>query len=347
MKNNILIILVLGSLFIGCKKQLPIPVNVNEHNPFDTAISINGVYILNEGNFGWNNASVTYYNAETKAVSENIFHTANGFSLGDVTQDIYKDGDKTYIVINNSGKIEVVNTGDFKSITTINGFNSPRYFLKVNLSTAYVSELYQNKIYVVDLINNTISASISLNGWTEQMRLLQNHVFVQNITQNSIYKIDVSTNQVIDTLQLAKGLNSLEFDKNNKLWALCGGDTSVAGNLYRIDPNSMTIEQSFSFAGNSNFPSYLCFNGKGEEMYFVNEDIYKMKTTASSLPAQSIINSGNSVIYGLSVHPNSGDIYIADALDYVQKGNVLRYSNSGSLLHTFKAGVIPSQFVFR
>lgn len=347
MKSNFLAILIFGTLLIGCKKQLPIPVNTEETKPFDTAISINGVYILNEGNFGWNNASVTYYNAETKAVSENMFQTANGFTLGDVAQDIYVDGDKTYIVLNNSGKIEVVNTSDFKSIATINGFNSPRYFVKLNASTAYVSELYQNKIYVVDLINNTISASISLNGWTEQMKLLQNHVFVQNITQNSIYKIDVSTNQVIDTLQMTKGLNSLEFDKNNKLWALCGGDTSVAGSLYRIDPNSMTIEQSFSFTGNSNFPSYLCFNGTREEMYFVNEDIYKMSISASALPVQSIINLGNSVVYGLAVHPNSGDIYIADAIDYVQKGNVLRYSNSGSLLHTFKAGVIPSQFVFR
>lgn len=347
MKNNILIISAIGFLLFGCKKQLPIPVNIEEPKPFDTAISINGVYILNEGNFGWNNASVTYYDAETKSVNENLFQTANGFTLGDVAQDIYIDGDKTYIVVNNSGKIEVVNTADFKSITTISGFNSPRYFLKVNNSTAYVSELYQNKIYIVDLTANAITGSISINGWTEQMQLLQNYVFVQNITQNSIYKLDASANQVIDTLQLTKGLNSIELDKNNKLWALCGGDTSVAGSLYRIDPNAMTIEQSFPFTGNSNFPSYLCFNGTGEEMYYVNGDIYKINISASSLPTQSIISVGNSVVYGLAVHPNSGDIYIADAVDYVQKGTVLRHSNSGSLLHTFKTGVIPSQFVFR
>jgi DNA-binding beta-propeller fold protein YncE len=321
MKSNFLVILVLGALFIGCEKQLPIPVNIEEPKPFDTAVSINGVYILNEGNFGWSNASVTYYNTETKIVSENMFQTANGFALGDVAQDIYVDGDKTYIVVNNSGKIEVVNTSDFKSIATISGFNSPRYFVKVNANTAYVSELYQNKIYIINLAANTITGSISLNGWTEKMRLFQNHVFVQNITQNSIYKIDVSNNQVIDTLQLTKGLNSIEFDKNNKLWALCGGDTSVAGSLYRIDPNSMTIEQSFSFTGNSNFPSYLCFNGEGDEMYFVNEDIYKMNISAFSIPTQSIINVGNSIVYGLAVHPNSCDIYIADAIDYVQKGD--------------------------
>ena len=43
----------------------------------------------------------------------------------------------------------------------------------------------------------------------------------------------------------------------------------------------------------------------------------------------------------------NGDVYVADAIDYVQNCVVLRYSAEGELLDTFTVGIIPGAFCWR
>ena len=50
--------------------------------------------------------------------------------------------------------------------------------------------------------------------------------------------------------------------------------------------------------------------------------------------------------YGLGINPHTGDIYIADAKDYMSDGAVLRYSAGGEKLDEFEVGVCPSKFAF-
>jgi len=63
------------------------------------------------------------------------------------------------------------------------------------------------------------------------------------------------------------------------------------------------------------------------------------------LPA--LISQGSRNLYGLGVDPTTGNIYVSDAIDYVQKGKVYRYHPDGSLIDSFTAGVIPGGFYFQ
>ena len=42
-----------------------------------------------------------------------------------------------------------------------------------------------------------------------------------------------------------------------------------------------------------------------------------------------------------------GGIYVSDALDYQQSGLISRFSESGTPIGTFRAGIIPGRFCFK
>lgn len=51
--------------------------------------------------------------------------------------------------------------------------------------------------------------------------------------------------------------------------------------------------------------------------------------------------------YGLAVDPVSSDIYVADALDYVQPGKVYRFNPGGEPVDTLTTGINPGSFCFK
>jgi hypothetical protein len=90
--------------------------------------------------------------AVKKNVVNDIFKSANGFVLGDVAQSLFLISDTAYIVLNNSQHVILADAAhNFKYIDTIGlPGASPRYFLPASGSKAYITELYANKIWIVD-----------------------------------------------------------------------------------------------------------------------------------------------------------------------------------------------------
>jgi hypothetical protein len=121
MKFNKLVVAVLaGSLFfVSCS-------NDDDTTEAPSGAYDNGVLVLNQGNFNAGNASVSFI-SDALTVENNIFQTNSGRVLGDVGQDIGLEGNNAYIVVNNSGKIEVANRYTFAPVATISGLVNPRY----------------------------------------------------------------------------------------------------------------------------------------------------------------------------------------------------------------------------
>lgn len=65
------------------------------------------------------------------------------------------------------------------------------------------------------------------------------------------------------------------------------------------------------------------------------------------LPVKPFLPYNNTLYYGLTINPVNSEVYIADAIDYVQNGVVLRYSPDGELLDEFYVGIIPGAFCWR
>jgi hypothetical protein len=85
-------------------------------------------------------------------------------------------------VVNNSGKIEVVNSDDMTSVTTIDGILSPRYISFIDETKAYVTSLYSDSLIVLDLPSNSIKGYINLKKTSESIVIVHSEAYVANWT---------------------------------------------------------------------------------------------------------------------------------------------------------------------
>jgi hypothetical protein len=51
--------------------------------------------------------------------------------------------------------------------------------------------------------------------------------------------------------------------------------------------------------------------------------------------------------YSLGVDPHNSDVYVGDAIDFVQQGIVYRYNASGAAIDTIWSGIAPGDFFFK
>lgn len=345
-QHHIIIILFVLTLFASCKKQEvgpQCPTCQDEVIPTTTDILIGC-----EGNFGWGNASLSSYNPLNGDVTNQVFTGVNGFSLGDVLQDITATNGKLYVTMNNSGKIVVMDTSDYTFLGEIQGLNSPRFFEALNNSKGYVSDLYANSIQVINLSTNVVSSSIPTQRWTEHLLIHDDYLYASAPDTNWVFRINTLTNSIEDTITVGLAPSGMVTDKNDKMWILTSGGTNEElAKLVRYNPTSNVIEQTLTFNDLSESPGNLRIDEKRENIYFLNDGLQTMSIFDTSVPVSKAIPTNGSVFYGMNVDPINKDVYITDAVDYVQQGKVYRYDSIFQPLDTFTVGIIPQSIWFK
>lgn len=344
MQQSSLFIIIFSFCFFSCIKDKP-------QEPLNTAITVsadNNVLVINEGGYGWNNASISLYDPNSNSVITDYYKQQNGnATLGDVCQSITKYNNKYYIVVNNSNKIIVANAYNLAKIATITGFNSPRNLLPITYSKAYVSDLYANSIQIINLNSNAISGSIACPSGTEEMALIYNKVFVTNYKTGYCYVVNTVTDIIIDSIFVGEGASTITIDKNSNLWILANGNSSqnIVGKLVSINSISNQILSSFNFSGNDS-PTKLCINKTRDTLYYLNKGVYQFPIFNSQLPTNALINQGSKLYYGLGINYKDYTIYVSDAIDYVQKSKIEIYTASGTFKASFNADIISNGFIF-
>lgn len=318
-----------------------------------------GLFITNEGNYQYGNATLSYYDPATNTVENEVFFRANGYRLGDVAQSMAIHDGKGWIVVDNSHVIFAIDTRTLKETGRIEDFTAARYIHFINDRKAYVTQLWDNRIFIIDPVTYSITGYITVpdmemgNGSTEQMVQYGKYVYCTCWSyQNSIIKIDTETDRVVDRLVVGIQPSAIAIDRNDKLWVVTDGGYEgspygyEAPTICRIDAATFAIEQRFSMSlGQS--PSELQVNGAGDTLYWINGGIWSMDINSTSLPSSALIPGRNTIYYGLTVNPDNGEIYVADAIDYQQRGIIYRYSPQGNLIDQFYVGVNPGAFCWQ
>src|SRR5690606_4439350 len=188
---------------------------------------------------------------------------------------------------------------------------------------------------------------VSLPGFTEGMVLHEGQVYVCNATRDYLYKVDPATHSVTDSILVGPGAATLAMDKNKRLWVLASGDffTSTPGRLSCIDPAAWKVEKAMDFPGSA-YASELCMNPGKDTLYYLDGGVRRLPVNGGALPANAFIDAGSMSFYALKIHPATRQVYVSDAVDYVQKSTVLVYNAAGAKVTEFKAGVIATDFYF-
>lgn len=354
-KFNYIIFAILIMAFVSCKKE-----NNNSNQPISGGTK--GVFILNEGTFTFANSSLSYYDKEADTVGNNLFFKANGSPIGDVGQSLALYNGSLYIVVNNSKYIYKVDAKTLKFQAKLEGFTSPRNIYVLENGLAYVSDLMVDGLWLVDLNTMEHKQFIETGNSTEAMARVGDELFVSNwsnyyvpnSSDNSVQVIDVKTNTLVETITVPQEPNAMVVDKNNHIWVLCSGGYNPGEQepaLLCIDAAKRQIIKRFDFNAGIDYPDGLAIDGAGETLYYLNGgysslDVYKMSINATQTPDNPFVASDGKVFYNVAVDPENGDVYVTNAKNYVQNGDVERFSKDGELLSKFTVGVVPCYMLF-
>ncbi|MBV8328744.1 hypothetical protein [Chryseobacterium sp.] len=304
----------------------------------------NGFLIANEGKYGTPSAEVTFVTPDLALKQDNIFSFNNGGAkLGDVLQSISVYGDKAYLLLNNSNKIQIVNRGDFKANGEITAqLNNPRYMAFANNNIYVTNDKYQGDKYVsiYKVSDRSFVKKITFTDAVERIVEAQGNIFVQNASfgfGNKITMINTSTNDIQTTITLPNGNINKIIANNQNVYAVAAGTTDSY--IYQISGTG-NITKTTTLTGIANAKNLEISNGK---YYFTSgKNVYKMDMTATAAPTSPLFTVANGVdqyspLYGFSVVNDM--IFTSDSNGFTQASTIVVYNTLGSAIKTFSAGI--------
>lgn len=344
--------LILLVLFSNCKK---------DDDPNSSGNYTDGVFIVEQGNFGSANASVSYYRRDEGIIIRDIYKKENpDLVLGDIAQSIEVFDGKAYIVVNNSDKIEIVDEKSFKSVGTINGLALPRYILFKDHQTAYVSQWgadgISGSVAVVNLHSRQVETTILTGSGPERMKLHEGRLYVANAggfgRDSTIAVVDIEQKKVVKRITVAEGPSNI-VEAFGDLFVLCSGvfDAGIGGftpgAFARINRDSV-IALVKNIEGSPANLIAIEVSSSTVDFYFTSYNGMFKSTAVNGLPGlpiRQLINPG--YFYALGWDVQSNRLFASDAKDFNSEGAVFLLDREGQILDTLPAGIIPCQFYFQ
>lgn len=349
---NRIMVYCLALVFLGsCKKEKAEP------ETSTASTYANGRYIVNEGSYGANNASISFLGDDGEILND-LYLRVNGFDLGDVLQSFMVSGEYGYAVLNNSQKVEIIRMRDFRHVKTIDGLSYPRHIVKVSDQKAYISNgAFEGSVFILDLQTHEITGSIYVGYGPENMLVSNGFVYVCNsggwAEDNTVSVIDSANDQVVATLTVGDRPVDLAAESNGDVWVLCSGkivydeNWNVIGEteagIWRIDAAQQEVMEGHVVGVLGDHPYRLEANSEGNVLFYLNNGIFAVDLTEENFPGEMLIEGDKG---SLNVDPNDGNIWTSSPSDFTNPSTVFQYSSSGELVKTYTAGIGTSAVIF-
>jgi YVTN family beta-propeller protein len=307
-----------------------------------------GVFVLNEGQFGQQNASLGFIKINDMGYSD----TTN---LGNNGNDAIRFGGNMYITVTESNKVVVVNYYSGKIVKTI-PMKQPRNLAYLG-KNVFVTN-YNNRVVAIDTTSLTAVDSIEVGRTPEEIVRMNGKLYVANSGSKdgwsngnfdkTISVLNPSPLSISRTIEVAENVTSLTADSaRNRLYANTSAiDASRPSRLYVINTQSENeAPVKLTFGANrmltvGNQALLISDNFEPNKKQILLMDLTNRNTE------KFIDNSEIKDPYALAIHPVGGEIWIADANGYSAKGKVYVYNNT-TLVANSNVNYVPKKFIFR
>lgn len=172
--------------------------------------------------------------------------------------------------------------------------------------------------------------------------------YVQDMQNNTVQVIDAVNDLKVADIVVGKEPNGMVVDKNGQVWVLCEGGTwdvdPELPSLWKIDPMTKQATRMVEFEESA---LNLAIDPTGSYLYYMyGGDLHRASIDNPGAEDSFVIPAEGRLFYKVSVNPNNGEIYLSDAKNYVVNGTVYRYSSDGVQLGSFDAGICPGFMLF-
>jgi YVTN family beta-propeller protein len=303
-----------------------------------------GLYSLNQGKYGNNNTTLTYYDFGTSVATTDYYKNVNGFGLGDTGSDFIIYGGKIYIVMNVSGNVAVANALTAKYIDTISftiaGINKGPENIVAYGSKVFVSST-DGTVAVIDTTTLAIDKFITVGANPAQMVVSGSNLYVSNTGGFGAYDSTVSVinlSTLTETTKITVGINpgSIATDNAGSIYVACTGDYgAIVPSLVKVNTATNAVTKSAdTTAGIIRYYNNNLYVIGG---YLGVSNVRVLSTTDFSAVKTNFISDGTTVItpYGLDVDNATGDVYVGDAKDYTASGTVFCFDKTGARKFSF------------
>jgi len=370
--HRLSLLILLSTALLACRKEpSPIKEETEVIKP-DSASIAKGFYLVNEGNMNMNKASLDYMDFSTGIYRRNIYNEVNPEvvkGLGDVANDIAVYGNKLYVVVNISNKIEVMDVKTGKRITQIDILNC-RY-ITFHKGKAYVSAYLgqvgdpaapQGIVAQIDTATLREEKRTEVGRQPEEMAIVGDKLYVANSGgyspknyERTVAVLDLNSFQVIKKIDVAVNLHRVKADRYGDLYVTSRGDYyDIPAKLFVIDTKTDQVKKTFDL-GVSNLAI------DGDNAYFYSTEFSYV--TGENKITYGVLDVKNEVVtekkfitdgtdgkimipYGIAVNPYTKDVFVTDAKDYVSPGTLYCFDAAGNKKYSLTTGDIPAHFAF-
>lgn len=342
------------------------------------------LFVLNEGGMGSNNATLDFLRFEDGKYISSAFRKMNpeiGAGLGDVGNDIAVHGEEVWIVVNNSGIVEVISAVDETEIAAI-PVPTPRsiafddkYAYVTSWAGAYVtydtdysvtdSKNPKGQVYRINLGTKMVEGSVEVGYQPEGIAFYNGKLYVANSGgiasqlpptysyDNTVSIIDAASFKVSQTVQVEVNLKNVHATSGTIYVTTLGNYWDIHSGLYafpaanpsqvaRVTGVGIKEENSYVTASCQVGDSIYCLGTATEFDWSAPREYYVWSVSGERLSLYPLELDGTP--YGISVLDDY--ILVADAGDYFNPGTLSCYSlnSKKDKRWSVSAGVCPGHF---
>lgn len=308
------------------------------------------VFVLNEGIYGMNNATLTFYDPSSQRVVDDIYAVQNGGQkLGDTAQDLLAVGDEMYIVMNGSNYISRLSGAGVELARY--GFTEeqgqPRYVAALG-GKVYVT-LYSGNVMRLDAKTLQPEKMVQVGNNPEQIVAKDGVLYCVNSGWGADNRLSIIDTHTFDSAR------HVEIFPNLQRIANVGGQLVIQGYgaayphpftypvvHYNADTRTCTSVGQGTHLASYGTMLYVAFCYSPDYVNYTTE-FYTYNTLTGEKSEGSFLKDapdevvkGN--VYMLEIDPSTGDIYVGITHYEAGNGDIYHFRADGTLVRRFESG---------